>query len=248
MPTPLVRPAAAPATASKAPLRVIEEPGALAARPPRSHDAVASHLKPHSWELASKGQALTFTATSGGNASGSRDGGGGYPRSHEQARTDHHPCFGQTQAPRDVLAAGTEVMVIEQLARQFLLGRSMPAFDAHERAAYQEMLQQVAWTALEPNACQEAAELLRRRWLVPVNSTEVLRTFRRCLHSILTDPRVVDIIERQMTRHFSHSLGAPQHNVGTFTGLGGSVGGSAAADLDATGRGGSATTVSAPMR
>merc|ERR1712232_621040 len=248
MPTPLVRPAAAPATASKAPLRVIEEPGALAARPPRSHDAVASHLKPHSWELASKGQALTFTATSGGNASGSRDGGGGYPPSHEQARTDHHPCFGQTQAPRDVLAAGTEVMVIEQLARQFLLGRSMPAFDAHERAAYQEMLQQVAWTALEPNACQEAAELLRRRWLVPVNSTEVLRTFRRCLHSILTDPRVVDIIERQMTRHFSHSLGAPHDSVATHTG--GVLGGGAPTGLNGTGRGSGSvgTGLSAPMR
>jgi len=65
------------------------------------------------------------------------------------------------------------------------------------------MLEQVSWTALEPKAANDAALLLGKHFLAPVSANEALRAFRRCLHSILCDERVLDIVEHQMTLHFS---------------------------------------------
>jgi len=56
------------------------------------------------------------------------------------------------------------------------------------------MLEQVSWTALEPKAANDAALLLGKHFLAPVSANEALRAFRRCLHSILCDERVLDIV------------------------------------------------------
>merc|ERR1711862_988783 len=97
---------------------------------------------------------------------------------------------------------GTEAQIIDRLARRFLLERQHLGPRRRERCAYQDMLKQVAWTALEPSDAQEVAALLSKRWLAAVSSTDALRAFRRCLHAILTDDRVLDIVEHQMTLHF----------------------------------------------
>lgn len=103
---------------------------------------------------------------------------------------------------RSALSAGTEAQMVEQLAKRFVLDRKAPTAEQRERKAYQELLQQVAWTALEPIEAQEVALHLSRRWLAPVSACEALRTFRRCLHSILSDDRVLDIVELQMATHY----------------------------------------------
>lgn len=112
--------------------------------------------------------------------------------------------FGGARGP---LEPGLEAQLVERLAQRFVLDRKAPTLEKRERSAYKEMLQQVAWTALEPLAAQEAASLLSRRWLAPVSSVETLRAFRRCLHTILCDERVLDIVELQMAAHFSRAAG-----------------------------------------
>eukprot|EP00439_Symbiodinium_sp_Y106_P049845 s5_g6.t1 len=68
--------------------------------------------------------------------------------------------------------------------------------------------EKVSWTALEPKVAQDLALLLSKHWLAPVTANEALRAFRRCLHQILCDERVVDIVENQMAHHFGRACGA----------------------------------------
>lgn len=202
--------------------------GGAAAQIPSSTEVwrapeVPRHPKPHAWDLASLGQeeasrlasASALTAAGYPAAAASRCGGAqgvAPPAVHAQLPLGRglRPVggggrgFGGTSGS---LGAGTEAAVVDNLAQRFVLDRKAPSLERRERAAYQEMLRQVAWTALEPTAAQEAALLLGKRWLAPVSSTETLRAFRRCLHSILTDERVLDIVEHQMTLHFSRTAG-----------------------------------------
>eukprot|EP00931_Biecheleriopsis_adriatica_P017321 TRINITY_DN12461_c0_g1_i1.p1 TRINITY_DN12461_c0_g1~~TRINITY_DN12461_c0_g1_i1.p1 ORF type:complete len:459 (+),score=93.46 TRINITY_DN12461_c0_g1_i1:32-1378(+) len=173
---------------------------------PRAHDALPRHLKPHAWDIASLGQeppqprvreAWAGTETSGGPQPQ-------LPMSLQPVNAGSQGFGGS----RGLMAAGAEAQVVEQLAKRFVLDRKAPTLERRERAAYKEMLQQVSWTALEPSVAQEAAILLSKRWLAPVSSTEALRAFRRCLHSILCDERVLDIVEHQMTLHFGRAAGA----------------------------------------
>lgn len=113
--------------------------------------------------------------------------------------------FGGARGP---LVPSTEAQLVNRLAERFVLDRKAPLLERKERQAYKEMLQQVSWTALEPSLAQEAALLLSKRWFAPVSSTETLRAFRRCLHSILSDDRVLDIVEHQMALHFGRTAGA----------------------------------------
>lgn len=168
------------------------------------HDAVPRHLKAHAWDLASLGQEappprqawpLAPPAQSVADAWPLQPNGGG-------ARG-----FG---GKPNILPAMTETQLVDVLAQRFLEQRRAPALEKRERAAYQEMLQQVAWTALEPASAQELASLLSQSSQAPVSSAEALRAFRRCLHAILTDDRVLDIIEHQMVLHFSR-LARPVH-------------------------------------
>lgn len=115
--------------------------------------------------------------------------------------------FGGARGP---LAVGFEAQLVDQLAERFVLDRKAPLLEKRERMAYKEMLQQVSWNALEPTSARETSLLLSRRWLAPVSSTEALRAFRRCLHSILCDDRVLDIVEMQMAAHFSRRAGVQQ--------------------------------------
>mmetsp|Transcript_58346 Transcript_58346/g.103701 ORF Transcript_58346/g.103701 Transcript_58346/m.103701 type:complete len:424 (-) Transcript_58346:32-1303(-) len=160
---------------------------------PRTHDAVPRHLKPHAWDIASLGQEPVP------------------PKEAMQTRAQ--PPLGRGLQPvaggpqgfggaRGPLLPGAEAQLVERLACRFVLDRKAPTLEKKERAAYKEMLQQVSFTALEPSVAQEAALLISKRWLAPVSSTEALRAFRRCLHTILCDDRVLDIVEHQMTLHF----------------------------------------------
>jgi len=103
---------------------------------------------------------------------------------------------------------GVEAELVEQLLHRFVLEHKAPTLQRRERAAYKEMLEQVSWTALESKAANDAALLLSKHFLAPVSPSEALRAFRRCLHTILCDERVLDIVEHQMTLHFSR-LGKP---------------------------------------
>jgi len=164
-------------------------PLAAPAASPRARDAVPRHLKPHAWDLASLGQEppprqawpepAAAPAATGARGRGPEAG---------------------------ALPAGTEAQLVERLAQRFVLGRKAPLQAQRERDAYRGMLQQVAWTALEPSAAQETALLLSQRWLEPVSSAETLRAFRRCLHAILCDDRVLDIVDHQMALHFSRTF------------------------------------------
>lgn len=173
---------------------------------PRRHDAVPRHYKPHAWDLASLGQ----EAPAPREAWPPQQGGAG---ARPQGARGQAPLAGGLEpvggggggfgGARGLLPAGAEAQLVERLAQRFILDRKAPSLERRERSAYQEMLQQVAWNALEPVAAQEVALLLSRRWLAPVSSTEALRAFRRCLHAILCDDRVLDIVELQMASHFS---------------------------------------------
>eukprot|EP00929_Paragymnodinium_shiwhaense_P088758 TRINITY_DN49076_c0_g1_i1.p1 TRINITY_DN49076_c0_g1~~TRINITY_DN49076_c0_g1_i1.p1 ORF type:complete len:539 (-),score=117.73 TRINITY_DN49076_c0_g1_i1:165-1781(-) len=189
----------------------LDAPGARlppATMPRPAHDAVRRHLKPHVWDIAALGQEEPRQAWADSQeASGLHHAalaqpplGGAHTVVHGGAAG-----FGATKPP---LPAGTEAALVDRLAQRFVLDRKAPTLQQRERAAYREMLQQVSWTALEPTAAHEASLLLGKRWLAPVSSTETLRAFRRCLHSILTDERVVDIVEHQMALHFSRTVGA----------------------------------------
>lgn len=104
---------------------------------------------------------------------------------------------------RSIAPVGVEAELVDQLLHRFVLEHKAPTLQRRERAAYKEMLEQVSWTALEPKAANDAALLLGKHFLAPVSANEALRAFRRCLHSILCDERVLDIVEHQMTLHFS---------------------------------------------
>lgn len=104
---------------------------------------------------------------------------------------------------RSIAPVGVEAELVEQLLQRFVLEHKAPTLQRRERAAYKEMLEQVSWTALEPKAANDAALLIGKHFLAPVSANEALRAFRRCLHSILCDERVLDIVEHQMTLHFS---------------------------------------------
>eukprot|EP00435_Cladocopium_sp_Y103_P040339 s1834_g11.t1 len=104
---------------------------------------------------------------------------------------------------RSIAPVGVEAELVEQLLHRFVLEHKAPTLQRRERAAYKEMLEQVSWTALEPKAAHDAALLLGKHFLAPVSANEALRAFRRCLHTILCDERVLDIVEHQMTLHFS---------------------------------------------
>ncbi|CAK0903967.1 unnamed protein product, partial [Prorocentrum cordatum] len=119
---------------------------------------------------------------------------------------------------RGALPATTEAMLVEQLARRFSLDASWAAAPAApparaEREAYRDMLRQVALGALDPAAAHEASELLSSRWRAPVSSVEALRVFRRCLQDILTDDRVLDVVEHQMECHFAGAARAREQPV-----------------------------------
>jgi len=183
----------------------------------RNQDSVQQHLKPHAWDLASLGQEAP-QAQQAWTAAGAADGGvaerpGGRAHAQPPLGRGLEPMAGGARGfggERGLLPPGTEAQLVERLAQRFVLDRKAPACKRRERSAYQEMLQQVAWTALEPSAAQEAALLLSQRWLQPVSPAEALRAFRRCLHAILCDERVVDIVEHQMTLHFGRNARARQ--------------------------------------
>lgn len=177
-----------------------------AARLQREHDALPRHLKPHSWDIASLGQEPPSAVPKEAWAAD-----GTLPVAQ--------PLLGRGLAPvgsgpggfggaRGPLVPSTEAQLVNRLAERFVLDRKAPLLERKERQAYKEMLQQVSWTALEPSLAQEAALLLSKRWFAPVSSTETLRAFRRCLHSILSDDRVLDIVEHQMALHFGRTAGA----------------------------------------
>lgn len=110
--------------------------------------------------------------------------------------------------PKSMAPMAVEAELVDALLARFVLEHKAPTLQRRERAAYKEMLEQVSWTALEPKAAKEAASLLSKHFLAPVSANEALRAFRRCLHSILCDERVLDIVEHQMTLNFSR-LGKP---------------------------------------
>jgi len=178
---------------------------------PRTHDAVPRHLASHAWDLASLGQEPPQIPREAWPQVGGSSASGGLSRAQPPLGSGLAPVGGGPRGfggARGPLEPGLEAQLVERLAQRFVLDRKAPTLEKRERCAYQEMLQQVAWTALEPLAAQEAASLLSRRWLAPVSSVETLRAFRRCLHSILSDERVLDIVELQMAAHFSrHAAG-----------------------------------------
>lgn len=175
----------------------------------RSHDAIPRHLQPHAWSVAAKGSesiarpetvdrgAEQVSPVHGAAITQAPIGAGLAPASHGAA-------FGGV---RGSLALGMEAQLVDRLAERFLEQREAPTFHRKERAAYKEMLEQVSWTALEPKVAQDLALLLSKHWLAPVTANEALRAFRRCLHQILCDERVVDIVENQMTHHFGRTCG-----------------------------------------
>jgi len=196
------------------PGRSLSPPAAV----PRTHDAVQRHLKPHAWDIASLGQDGHAIRQAWPAAQEPKVTEGSAARS-SGSMAQAQPPIGRGLMPvgggaagfggaRGPVNPGTEAQVVERLAKRFLLERKAPVAERKERAAYQEMLQQVAWTALEPAAAQEIALLLSRRWLTPVSAAETLRAFRRCVHTILTDDRVLDIVEHQMAHHFQRVTGA----------------------------------------
>lgn len=107
--------------------------------------------------------------------------------------------FGAARGP---LKPETEAQLVERLAERFIsMGKGTS--ERRERAAYKEMLVQVSATALETQDAEKAAMLLSQRLLVPVSSTEALRSFRRSLRSVLCDDRVLDMVEDDMSEHFA---------------------------------------------
>lgn len=175
---------------------------------PRTHDAVPRHHAPHAWDLASLGQEPPPPAPSEAwpAAAGLNPAVEAAPLGRAQPpMAGLAPVGGGARGfggARGPIAPGAEAQLVDRLAQRFVLDRRTPSLEKRERNAYQEMLQQVAWTALEPTAAQEASLLLSKRWLAPVSSAETLRAFRRCLHTILCDERVLDIVELQMASHF----------------------------------------------
>lgn len=187
-------------------------PGALPppAFPDRRHDAMPRHFKAHAWDLASLGQPGYPEPIHRRAHSGTSDAQ--YGAQLPLAPSDLEPRGAGTRGfggERGPLASGVERQLVERLAQRFVLDRKAPSLEQRERQAYRDMMQQVAWTALEPSAAQEASLLLSKRWLAPVSSTEALRAFRRSLHAVLTDDRVIDIVEHQMAAHFGASHQAP---------------------------------------
>lgn len=194
------------------PPRCPAQPSEFAALPPaaaglqRGHDALARHLKPHGWDIASLGQEPPSTAPKQAWAAHATSLAAQPPLGHSLAPVGGGP--GGFGGVRGALEFSTEAQLVNRLAERFVLDRKAPQLERKERQAYKEMLQQVSWTALEASQAQEAALLLSKRWLAPVSSTETLRAFRRCLHSILCDDRVLDIVEHQMVLHFGRTAGA----------------------------------------
>uniref|UniRef100_A0A7S4QRQ1 Uncharacterized protein n=1 Tax=Alexandrium monilatum TaxID=311494 RepID=A0A7S4QRQ1_9DINO len=188
--------------ASQGPPQPLPRPASL----PRAHDALPRHLQPHAWDLASLGQGRprpreAWPLADAGGARGFRvTGSGTHPGSATRSATE-----GSSRAAA-ALPAVAEAQLVERLAQRFVLGREAPVHKRRARSAYQEMLQQVAWGALEPSAAQEVAALLSQHWLEPISPAEALRAFRRCIYSILTDERVLDIVEHQMALHFGRRL------------------------------------------
>jgi len=188
-----------------------------AAMAQRGHDAVPSHFKQHSWNLASIGQerhGLEEPLLRQAWAAPMVSAGAGESR---QSAPHAQPPLGGGLQPSvcspggvggvsTVIPVSVEAQLVDRLAQRFILERKAPAAERRERSAYEDMLSEVAWTALEPPAAQEAALLLSKKWLAPVTSTEVLRAFRRSLHSILTDERVLDVVEHQMDLHFGRLI------------------------------------------
>lgn len=176
----------------------------------RRHDAVPRHLKAHAWDLASLGQPgypeLIHRRPAAGTSDAQHRPQPPLAPGAMELRGGGTRGFGGEQGP---LASGVERQLVERLAQRYVLDRKAPSLEQRERLAYRDMMQQVAWTALEPSAAQEAALLLSKRWLAPVSSTEALRAFRRSLHAVLTDDRVIDVVEHQMAAHFGGRHQAP---------------------------------------
>lgn len=185
-----------PATAGariEQPADITKLAGYIPPLPPPEHSGAASsgvtpQLRQHTWPATPEGLSYPISRPVAQEPLG---------RHLEHCPAGPRGAGGGIRGP---FAAGTEEQLVDRLAQRFMIHRKSP--ERQERAALEAMLSQVAFTALEPRAADEMARLFGRRWLMPISSTEGLRAFRRCLHSILTDQRVLEIMEVQMHQHF----------------------------------------------
>jgi len=181
--------------------------GAVLPSGPRLHDAVPRHYKSSAWSLASQGAAMQPGDYRSDLEETSARETQEAPRRSAATFASHAAVLNYPSlASRAELEQAAESILVGRLAEKFVKSRGTAALRQQQRLAYKEMLQQVAWTALEPASAQELALLLSKRWLAPVSSTEALRAFRRCVHSVLTEEYILDVVEQHMSRHFGAHL------------------------------------------